>query len=231
MLTNTHVHSSLWTHAHIPYPYDHLRITEPTDLEVDEVTTGASLLTGTSPTTERIAPDNSRINPRKCKRPCQVQDLNLMGWFHHTKPNHQSQASFALREDILVYNLHQFIPPLSEGNPLNQDLGVIGWPPPLFFLFNSSISFVVVVGFEREGFEHVLCDLALHHCIVLSSQLRFVRVRDRELVTLGGWPPSWFGGWCRGDLFVEDCEEARDFPSWDLWKWLWSLSSWEWRKI
>jgi hypothetical protein len=31
-----------------------------------------------------------------------------------------------LREEILIYNLHQFIPPLSERNPLNQDLGVIG---------------------------------------------------------------------------------------------------------
>jgi hypothetical protein len=28
--------------------------------------------------------------------------------------------------------------------------------------------------------------LALHPCIVLSSPLQFVRVRDRELVTLGG---------------------------------------------
>ncbi|KAK1677915.1 hypothetical protein QYE76_038763 [Lolium multiflorum] len=43
--------------------------------------------------------------------------------------------------------------------------------------------------------------LALHHCIVLSSPPRFVRVRDRELVTLGGRPPSWLGGWCSGDLF------------------------------
>ena len=43
--------------------------------------------------------------------------------------------------------------------------------------------------------------LALHHCIVLSSPPRLVRVRDRELVTLGGRPPSWLGGWCSGDLF------------------------------
>jgi hypothetical protein len=31
-----------------------------------------------------------------------------------------------LVEQILIYNLHQFIPPLSERNPLDQDLGVIG---------------------------------------------------------------------------------------------------------
>ncbi|KAK1667601.1 hypothetical protein QYE76_055760 [Lolium multiflorum] len=36
---------------------------------------------------------------------------------------------------------------------------------------------------------------------VLSSPPRLVRVRDRELVTLGGKPPSWLGGWCSGDLF------------------------------
>ncbi|KAK1646668.1 hypothetical protein QYE76_064473 [Lolium multiflorum] len=37
--------------------------------------------------------------------------------------------------------------------------------------------------------------------VLLSSPPRLVRVRDRELVTLGGRPPSWLGGWCSGDLF------------------------------
>jgi hypothetical protein len=72
MLTNTHVHSPLWTHARTPYPYEHLWRTEPADLEVDKVTTGASLLTGTPPTTETIAPGNPGINPGKCKCSCQV---------------------------------------------------------------------------------------------------------------------------------------------------------------
>jgi hypothetical protein len=31
-----------------------------------------------------------------------------------------------LEEEIYIYNLHQLIPPLSEGNPLDLDLGVIG---------------------------------------------------------------------------------------------------------
>jgi hypothetical protein len=68
---HTYTHLYERTHAH-PYPYEHLRRTEPADLEVDEVTTGASLLTGTSRTTKRIAPDNPGINPGKCKRPYQV---------------------------------------------------------------------------------------------------------------------------------------------------------------
>jgi hypothetical protein len=35
--------------------------------EVDEITISASLLIGTSPITERIVPDNHRINSDKCK--------------------------------------------------------------------------------------------------------------------------------------------------------------------
>jgi hypothetical protein len=50
-----------------------------TNLEIVEVTTGISLSMGTSPTTERIAPLNPRINPEKYKHPCQVGDLNLGG--------------------------------------------------------------------------------------------------------------------------------------------------------
>jgi hypothetical protein len=50
-----------------------------TNLEIVEVTTGISLSMGTSPTTERIAPLNPRINPEKYKHPCQVRDLNPGG--------------------------------------------------------------------------------------------------------------------------------------------------------
>ena len=48
---NTHAHSPLWTHVHKPYPYEHIRRTERADPDVHEVTTRASLSTGTSPTT------------------------------------------------------------------------------------------------------------------------------------------------------------------------------------
>jgi hypothetical protein len=37
---NTHAHSTLWTHRRKPYPYEHLRKTEPANLKIHEVTTG-----------------------------------------------------------------------------------------------------------------------------------------------------------------------------------------------
>jgi hypothetical protein len=48
----THAHSSLWIHARKPYPYKHLRRLCRQILKIDEVTTDASLSTGTPPTTE-----------------------------------------------------------------------------------------------------------------------------------------------------------------------------------
>jgi hypothetical protein len=74
MLRNMHIHSPIWTHAHTHtlYPYEHLWRTESVDLEVDEVTTDVSLLTGTSPTIEKIASVNLKINLGKCKHPCQI---------------------------------------------------------------------------------------------------------------------------------------------------------------
>jgi len=60
-------------------PYEHLRRTEPADLEIHEVTMDASLSTETSPTTESIALLNLGINPEKCELPCQVDDLNPGG--------------------------------------------------------------------------------------------------------------------------------------------------------
>jgi hypothetical protein len=37
---NMHAHSSLWTHVRKPYPYEYLERTEPTDLEIHEITSG-----------------------------------------------------------------------------------------------------------------------------------------------------------------------------------------------
>ena len=76
---NTHAHSHLWIHVRKSYPYEHLWSTEPADLEIHEVTTGALLSTEMSPTTETIALLKPRINPGKYKHPCQVEDLNLDG--------------------------------------------------------------------------------------------------------------------------------------------------------
>ena len=52
-LTYTRIHSPLWTHTRTPYPYEHLRKTEPAYyLEIYEVIVGASSSTETSPPTE-----------------------------------------------------------------------------------------------------------------------------------------------------------------------------------
>jgi hypothetical protein len=55
---HTHAHWPLWTHVCKLYPYEHLRRTEPADLEV---TTDTSLSTVTSSTTESIAPLNRLV--------------------------------------------------------------------------------------------------------------------------------------------------------------------------
>jgi hypothetical protein len=73
----TYTHPYEYTYVK-PTLYEHLRRTEPADLEIHEVTTGTSL-SGTSPTTENIASLNSGINPEKWEHPCQVEDLNLGG--------------------------------------------------------------------------------------------------------------------------------------------------------
>jgi hypothetical protein len=36
---------------------------------------------------------------------------------------------------------------------------------------------------------------------------------------------SWLGGWCRDELFVEDCEEGHRFSFIEHVKWLWGLPS------
>jgi hypothetical protein len=85
---------------------------------------------------------------------------------------------------------------------LDLDLRVIAWPLPLFFLSSSSICsifFCFGVIWERQVLALFL--VFLHcPCIVLSSPLRLVRVRDHEHGILGGWTLSRLGGWCYGDL-------------------------------
>jgi hypothetical protein len=54
------------THAYLPYPYEHLWITELIDLEIHEITTGASLSTGVTYhwNSESIVP----LNPGKIQK-------------------------------------------------------------------------------------------------------------------------------------------------------------------
>jgi hypothetical protein len=56
-----------------------LRKTNPAYLEIDEVTTDASLSMGMSSTTESTIPLNSGINSEKYEHPRQVEDLKPGG--------------------------------------------------------------------------------------------------------------------------------------------------------
>jgi len=61
-------------------------------------------------------------------------------------------------------HLHQSLSPLSEGNPLDLDLGVLRVLRS-FFLSLSSLAFVALVGFEREGLGHSVCPCLCIWCI------------------------------------------------------------------
>ena len=98
---NTYAHSPLWTHVRKPYPYEHLWGTEPTDLEIHKVTTGASQSTATSPTTESIVPLNPRINQEKFKYLCQVEDLEP-GWAGSTTKNPINLSMISLRKKMFL---------------------------------------------------------------------------------------------------------------------------------
>jgi hypothetical protein len=76
---NTYAHSPLWTHVYKPYPYEYIRNTVLTHLEIDKVTAGALLSTGTSPIIERTTSLNSGTNQEKYEHPYQVDDLNPGG--------------------------------------------------------------------------------------------------------------------------------------------------------
>jgi hypothetical protein len=76
---NTHAYSSAINTRLLTVLHEHLRRTEPTDLEIHEVTTGVSLSMGTSLTTKSIALINSEINSGKYEQPWQVENLNPGG--------------------------------------------------------------------------------------------------------------------------------------------------------
>jgi hypothetical protein len=78
-MSTTCTHTYPTNTSTLTLPYEHLQSTEPTGLEIHEVTVGASLSTGTSPTTESIAPINPEINSGKSEHPYQVGDLNPDG--------------------------------------------------------------------------------------------------------------------------------------------------------
>ena len=83
----------------------------------------------------------------------------------------------------LDLHFHQSISPLSEGNLLDLDLGIHLLISYLFFLSYSSIALVVVVGFGREGLEHLLF-LPLHLVYWFEFSTRIRGSESCELVTL-----------------------------------------------
>ena len=87
-------------------------------------------------------------------------------------------------------HFHQSIPPLSEGNLVDLDLGVLGVSPPLFFLSSPPISiscFWWDLGVKDLS---TSCVLAIAFCCIgLLSPRGFVEVKIRELVTLGSLDP------------------------------------------
>jgi len=64
---------TLMNTLHKSYLYKHLRKTEPANHEIHEVTTGVSLSTEMSATTESIAQINPKINLEKYKHLYQVE--------------------------------------------------------------------------------------------------------------------------------------------------------------
>jgi hypothetical protein len=84
--TDLHKYICIFTSINIrtqTYPFKHLRKIELINLEINELTTDASLLTDTSHTTERIALLNPRINSENTKHLCQVKNLKIRGNILH----------------------------------------------------------------------------------------------------------------------------------------------------
>ena len=82
---------------------------------------------------------------------------------------------------------YQSISPLSEGKPLDLDLGGI-WCSSLFFLSSPPNSISCFGGIWEWRILSTSCVLA--HCIGLSSPRWYVEIEVEKLVTLGylGWP-------------------------------------------
>ena len=79
---------------------------------------------------------------------------------------------------------HQSLSPLSEGNPLDLDLGVLRVLIS-FFLSFSSLALVALVGFGREGLGHTVCPCHCIWCIGLSSPRDTWKLQVEKLITLG----------------------------------------------
>ena len=78
-------------------------------------------------------------------------------------------------------------PPITFSSMWGEPCGSRSWSScvfSLFFLSLSSIAFVALVGFEREGLEHLVCSFHCISCIGLSSPRWHVEVKVEKLITL-----------------------------------------------
>jgi hypothetical protein len=92
-LTYTCIYSPLWTHTRTPYPYEHLRKTEPVDW---------ILKLTKSPHASRCwrehrLPLNEYFHLYKTLR-CQTRVWNLVGWRYNYTPNHPISDWFYLSD-------------------------------------------------------------------------------------------------------------------------------------
>ena len=81
-----------------------------------------------------------------------------------------------MRGDLDLH-IHLSIPPLSEGNLVDLDLGVLGVSPTLFFLSSPSISISCFLWDLRVN-DLSTCTLAITLCIGLCSPRGFVEVKS-----------------------------------------------------
>ena len=73
----------------------------------------------------------------------------------------------------LDLHFHQSIPPLSEGNLVDLDLGVLGVSPLCSSSLIPPLALVAVLEFESEGLEHFVCSChCFVHRFVLSTRIR-----------------------------------------------------------
>jgi hypothetical protein len=87
----------------------------------------------------------------------------------------------------------------------------------LCFLSTSSITFVDLDTWKIWEPLGVL-DLHLFQWVCVFHIIDSFEWYPMSLLLHEGVPPSWFGAWCRVDIFMQICGDAQTSPLWDLWR-------------
>ena len=91
----THIHSSLWTHARIPYHYGHLPETKPAHhFVIDKVTTDVFVVDRTSSPTERTSPQGPEECQENASANVKCGTWSLVGRGYYFLPNHLTTGWF-----------------------------------------------------------------------------------------------------------------------------------------